>query len=211
MSVQPRSLAEKLTTRVREPQLSVAAGGQPFEGLIWSLGGHYTPFPGSYLIVNYGRQEGLLGFPGALRYEITPLTVALASYSRNRGSQQEQIFNNLNSSGADAWGNVVKVKKSRRPACRPGEPAIGVVNECSFQFDTARGGLQTRLDGNTFGLYHLCTKRRRWVAALCASPPRGGDTGTGVDFELEPIADAGPHQPCRDRLRYRQLSATRRH
>ena len=44
----------------------------------------------SYLLLTYGRQEGLLGFNGALQYEITQRTVAFASFQRNRISQQQQ-------------------------------------------------------------------------------------------------------------------------
>src|SRR4029079_7158688 len=39
-----------------------------FTGPSWSVGGRYTPFPGSYFIGNYGRQEGQTGFTGTLRY-----------------------------------------------------------------------------------------------------------------------------------------------
>ena len=154
--------------------------GASFEGLIWSLGGRYTPFPGSYLIVNYGRQEGLLGFSGALRYEITPLTVALASYSRNRGSQQEQIFNNLNSSGADASGNVVNQATGLPSALV--NPQLALSTNAVFEFDTARAGLQTRLDRNTFGLFAFYEKQSPLGEPAAGVAAAGGDTGTGVNF-----------------------------
>ena len=99
--------------------------GASSNGPSWALGGRYTPFPGSYLIANYGRQEGLLGFTGALRYEITPVTVASASFTRNRASQQQQILNNLNSSAVDINGNLVD-QVTGLPT-RPGKPAIRIV------------------------------------------------------------------------------------
>ena len=48
-----------------------------------------------------------MGFGGSMRYEITTRTVALADYARNRTSQQQQILNNLNTSSANATGNLV--------------------------------------------------------------------------------------------------------
>ena len=79
-----------------------------------------------------------------------PLTVASASVTRNRSSQQQQILNNLNSSVVDANGNVVD-QVSGLP--------IALVNPQSalsngvFRFDTARAGVTTELDRNTFGLF----------------------------------------------------------
>jgi uncharacterized protein (PEP-CTERM system associated) len=151
-----------------------------FTGPVWSVGARYTPFQGSYLIANYGRQEGRLGFSGALRYEVTPLTVVLASYARNRASQQEQILNNLNSSGVDSFGNVVN-----QATGVPGSlvnPQLSLNSNAVFQFDTARAGLQTQLDRNTLSLFGFYVRRSQLGEPNVGAGLAGGDTGRGVNI-----------------------------
>jgi uncharacterized protein (PEP-CTERM system associated) len=151
-----------------------------FSGPAWAVGGRYTPFPGSYLSANYGRQDGLLGFSGTLRYEITPLTIALASYARNRASQQEQILDNLNSSSVDIFGNMVDQVTGLPTALV--NPEFALANAV-FKQDRARVGLQTRLDRNVLGLFGFLTRRTelgRPVVVNGVIP--GGGTAKGVNF-----------------------------
>jgi len=109
--------------------------GANFIGPSWSIGGRYTPFEGSYFIGSYGSLEGLPGFSGALRYEITPLTALLASAGRNRGSQQQQIIKNLNSATVNASGNVVNQVTGLPVALVNPQSAL---SNGIFEFETAR-------------------------------------------------------------------------
>jgi uncharacterized protein (PEP-CTERM system associated) len=152
-----------------------------FTGPSWSVGGRYTPFPGAYFIGNYGRQEGQTGFSGALRYEITPMTVALASFARNRGTQQEQILNNLNASAANASGNLVD--QSGLPLALV-NPQFALSNAV-FNFETARVGLQSHIDRNAFGIFGFFQKRSQLgqpLPAAAGAVGGGGSTSEGINF-----------------------------
>jgi uncharacterized protein (PEP-CTERM system associated) len=155
--------------------------GASFTGPAWTIGGRYTPFPGSYLVANYGRQEGLTGFSGSLRYELTPLTVLMASYSRNRASQQQQILNNLNASGVDAFGNLIDQSSGLPTALT--NPQFPLTNAV-FKFETASAGLQTRLERNSFGLFGFFQRRSQLGTPLppAAAAATGSDTSGGVNF-----------------------------
>lgn len=153
-----------------------------FTGPSWSFGGRYAPFPGSYLVATYGRQDGFYGYNGALRYEITPRTIALASYQHNRASQQQQILNNLNSSVVDAYGNLVN-QYSGVPTALV-NPELGLTQAIS-RFDTARVGLQTRLDRDTFSLFGFYTRRLPLgtpIGTTALTTTAGQDTGIGANF-----------------------------
>ncbi len=151
-----------------------------FNGPSWYVGGRYTPFGSSYLLLTYGRQQGLLGFNGALQYEITPRTVAFASYQKNRISQQQQNFNNLNSSGVDAYGNVVD--QSTGLPISLANTAFGNSNAVS-EYQTAQAGVQTRLERDSVSLFGFLAKRTPLVAPVFISTGLAvSDTSGGVNL-----------------------------
>lgn len=138
-----------------------------FQGPTWELGGRYTPSPGNYFIGTYGRRDGLYGFTGALRYTITERTVALASFTRNRTSQQQQIFNNLNASSVDPYGNVINQVTGLPIAL--GSTNFGASNAI-FSYRTANAGLQTSFERNSIALF----------AFLSQQSPLGTPIGTAA-------------------------------
>ncbi|MGE0258272.1 MAG: TIGR03016 family PEP-CTERM system-associated outer membrane protein [Alphaproteobacteria bacterium] len=126
-----------------------------FNGPSWYIGGRYTPYGSTYVLLTFGRQEGLLGFNGALQYEITPRTTAFASFQRNRVSQQQQIFNSLNASGVDSFGNVVN-QSTGLPV-----PLVNSVfsnTNAVTENETAQAGVQTRFERDTLSLYTFIAK-----------------------------------------------------
>jgi uncharacterized protein (PEP-CTERM system associated) len=155
-----------------------------FTGANWSLGGRYTPFQNSYFIGSYGRQDGQLGFTGALRYEITARTYLLASYTRNRASQQQQAVSNLNTSALDANGNVVD-QFSGLPISLV-NTQFGLSNAV-FNFQTARAGVRTQLDRDVLGLFAFYEKRTQLGRTLgtLTSPADATDTSGGVRFSWQ--------------------------
>jgi uncharacterized protein (PEP-CTERM system associated) len=153
-----------------------------FTGPSWALGGRYAPFPGSYLLATYGRQQGLLGLSGALRYEITPRTVASASYSRNRASQQEQILNNLNASTLSSSGNLVDQATGLPTALV--NPELSLTTAVS-KFTTARAGVQTQLDRDTFTLFAIYEQQTPLgtpIGTAALASPAIKNTSVGVNL-----------------------------
>ena len=163
-----------------------------FNGPSWYIGGRYTPFGSSYLLLTFGRQEGLLGFNGALQYEITPRTVAFASFQKNRVSQQQQIFNNLNASGVDAYGNVVN--QSTGLPISLVNTAFGNSNAVS-EYETAQAGLQTRFERDSLSLYGFVAKRSPLVAPVFVSAGLAASRHERRgQSDLGPISDAALKQ-----------------
>jgi uncharacterized protein (PEP-CTERM system associated) len=148
-------------------------------GPAWAVGGRYTPFPGSYFSGTYGRQDGLMGFSGTLRYEITRRTIASASFQRNRASQQEQILNNLNASGVDASGTVVDPLSGLPTAIV--NPGLSLTNAVS-RYDTARVGLRTQLERDTLGLFAFLSRRAQLGTPVVATTTAADDTSKGIHF-----------------------------
>jgi len=127
------------------------------KGVIWLIGGRVTPFPGGYLIAHYGLQDGFYGADGALRYELTPTTTILASLQNNLSSSQQGILSNLNSSQVDANGNVVDQYTGLPSALS--NPEFSYATDGVFRNKTARVGVQTTLDRDTFGLLGTFDRR----------------------------------------------------
>jgi uncharacterized protein (PEP-CTERM system associated) len=150
-------------------------------GAAWSVGGQYTPFPGSYVLGGYGRQQGIPGFSGSLRYEITPRTVASASLGHNRSSQQQQILNNLNASAVNSSGNIVDQVSGLPVALVNPQSSL---SNAIFRFDTARAGVSTQMDRDIFGLFAFLERRRQLGTPTDGTDTvaTGNSTSRGVSF-----------------------------
>lgn len=76
-------------------------------GILYSIGGRYTPSAASYLELRYSREEGINGINGSLSYQVTPLTTITASLDHSRTTTQQQLLNNLNVAQLNANGILV--------------------------------------------------------------------------------------------------------
>lgn len=155
-----------------------------FVGPSFALGGRYAPSPGNFLLATYGRQEGLWGFTGALRYEITARTIMLASYQRNRASQQQQTINNLNTSGVDTAGNLVDQLSGLPVSLANSQLAL---SSAVSRFDTARAGLHTQLERDSFGLFAFYSRQNPLgtpigSAALASPVVRSSSVGANLSW-----------------------------
>jgi uncharacterized protein (PEP-CTERM system associated) len=126
-------------------------------GPIWQIGGRLTPFPGSYLVVHYGRQDGFYGASGALRYEVTPATTILASVQNNLSSSQQEILTNLNSSQVDSYGNIVNQVTGLPSALA--NPEFSYASNNIYRQKQMRIGMQTTVGRNTFGIFGFFDRR----------------------------------------------------
>ena len=82
-----------------------------FVGPTWLIGGAigtygYGAGPG-YLALEYGRQQGVLGFTGSARYNITPTMLFTASLTQGLGSPGQDIGSTLATSTLDPFGSIV--------------------------------------------------------------------------------------------------------
>ena len=65
-------------------------------GPLWSIGARYAPSLSSYAEIRYGRQDGINGVSGNVRYQITAATSVVASLQNTRTTSQQQLITNLN-------------------------------------------------------------------------------------------------------------------
>jgi len=80
-----------------------------FVGPTWLAGGAigtYGSGPG-YVSLEYGRQQGVLGFTGSARYNITPTMLFTASLVQGLGSPGQDIGSTLATSSLDPYGSIV--------------------------------------------------------------------------------------------------------
>ncbi len=127
------------------------------KGMIWLIGGRVTPFPGSYLAVRYGHENGGSAATGELRYEVTPATTILGSLQQSLGSTQQQILSNLNSSQIDGAGNLVDSVTGLPTSLV--NPQFSNASNTIFRSENARIGIQTSLDRDTFGIFGFVDQR----------------------------------------------------
>jgi len=85
------------------------APGATFAGPTWLIGGRigsYGPEQG-FFSLEYGRQQGIYGFTGSARYNITPTMLLTASLVQNINSPTQYIQNTLATSTLDQYGSIV--------------------------------------------------------------------------------------------------------
>jgi uncharacterized protein (PEP-CTERM system associated) len=131
---------------IHYPSLSVPST----VGILWQVGGRLDFGPDNqYAIVRYGKQEGIYGFSGSLRYEITPTTVLTAEASQGLGSQQEETQNALTGSTLDVYGRIVD--QYNLPTAFV-NPEFALQNSV-FRARQYRAGITTAIGVNRFFLF----------------------------------------------------------
>jgi uncharacterized protein (PEP-CTERM system associated) len=134
-------------------------------GVLWSVGGRVALGPGDqYAIVNYGKQQGIYGLTGAVRYEVTPTTVLTASATKGTQSPQELLNNTLQSSNLDAYGRIVD--QYNLPTAFA-NPEFALQNDV-FRQREYRVGASTVIDVNRIFFFAFYTSR---TSLSSASPP----------------------------------------
>jgi hypothetical protein len=134
-------------------------------GIIYSFGGRYTPFPGAYLLLNYGRQDGINGVNGDLRYQVTAATTISASIQHNRTTSQQQLLNNLNRAVLAPNGVLVDALTGVPIALT--NPEFAFVADNVFRNDDVTLGIDTSIGRNTFSLIAFLDDR------TALAPPPG--------------------------------------
>jgi uncharacterized protein (PEP-CTERM system associated) len=143
-------------------------------GPAWQIGGRADFSPDAeYAIFRYGKQEGIYGFSGAVRYQVTPATTLTATASQGIGSQQEQIAAALAQSKLDTTGAVVDQYDLPTAFVNPDF----ALNNQVFRSKQYRVNLTSEIGPNRFTVYGLYTRRS---SITSTTPP---STSIGVHFD----------------------------
>ncbi len=123
-----------------------------FVGATWLIGGRigtYGPDP-SYFSLEYGRQQGVYGFTGSARYNITPTMLFTASLVQGISSPAQYLQSALGTSTLDAYGAIVD-EYSGLPAAFY-SPGIGLSNNVYKQRLLSMGITET-IGPNHYSVY----------------------------------------------------------
>src|SRR6266550_1323003 len=99
-----------------------------FVGATWLIGGRvgtYGPDP-AYFALEYGKQQGVYGFSGSARYNITPTMLFTGSLVQGISSPAQYIQGALATSTLDAFGSIVDEFSGLPTAFY--SPGIGLTN-----------------------------------------------------------------------------------
>jgi hypothetical protein len=125
-----------------------------FVGATWLIGGAigtygYGSGPG-YLALEYGRQQGVNGFTGSARYNITPTMVFTASLIQGISSSGQDIGSTLASSTLDPFGSIVD-EYSGLPVTFY-SPGVGLTNN-PYRQHVLNLGVSDAIGVNNYSLY----------------------------------------------------------
>jgi uncharacterized protein (PEP-CTERM system associated) len=149
-------------------------------GAIYKIGGRYTPFPDSYLHIDYGRQDGINGVNGDLRYQVTAATALTASLTHNLQTSQQQLATNLNNAELNA--NGVLVNRLTGVPIILANLEVPFLTNVAFRNDNATMGVQTSLGRDTYGLIAFLTRRSSTGAPTATTGVAGISSGNDTAF-----------------------------
>ena len=123
-----------------------------FVGPTWLIGGRigsYGPEQG-YIAVEYGRQQGIYGFTGSVRYNITPTMLLTASLAQGISSPTQYFQSTLENSTLDPYGAIVDQYSGLPSAFY--NPGLGLTNNVYKQHLLTAGVTET-IGANRYSLY----------------------------------------------------------
>jgi hypothetical protein len=123
-----------------------------FVGATWLIGGRvgtYGPDP-AYFALEYGRQQGVYGFTGSARYNITPTMLFTATLVQGVSSPGQYLLSNLGTSTLDAYGAIVDQYSGLPTAFY--SPGIGLSNSV-YKQNLLNMGVTEAIGPNHYSVY----------------------------------------------------------
>lgn len=142
-----------------------------FVGATWLIGGRvgtYGPDP-AYFALEYGRQQGVYGFTGSARYNITPTMLFTASLVQGISSPAQYIQSALGTSTLDAYGAIVDEYSGLPTAFY--SPGIGLTNNVYKQRLLNMGVTET-IGPNHYSLYATYANQQSLTLATNSAPTK---------------------------------------
>ena len=147
-----------------------------FVGPTWLIGGRagsYGPDP-AYVALEYGRQQGVYGFTGSARYNITPTMLLTANLVQGVSSPTQYILNSVATSTLDAYGAIVDEYSGLPTAFY--NPGLGLTNNV-YKEHLFSVGVSETIGPNRYSLYGTYANQQ------ALTPPITAPTkSTGASF-----------------------------
>jgi len=148
------------------------AAAATFVGATWLVGGRigtYGPEQ-KYFALEYGRQQGVYGFTGSARYNITPTMLLTASLVQGISSPTQYIQNTLATSTLNPYGSIVD-EYSGLPAAFY-SPGLGLTNNV-YKQHLFNVGITESMGPNTYSLYGTYTSQQALTPPVTSAPTKG--------------------------------------
>ncbi len=142
-----------------------------FVGPTWLVGGRvgsYGPDQG-YFSLEYGRQQGVYGFTGSARYNITPTMLLTANLVQGISSPAQYIQNTLATSSLDPFGGIVDEYSGLPTAFY--SPGLGVTNNVYKQHLFSVGVSET-IGPNRYAVYAIATSQQALTPPTTTAPTK---------------------------------------
>jgi hypothetical protein len=151
-----------------------SAPAATFVGPTWLIGGAIGTYgigtsgsaPG-YLSLEYGRQQGVYGFTGSARYNITPTMLFTASLSQGISSPGQDIGSTLATSTLDPYGSIVD-EYSGLPVTFY-SPGLGLTNN-PYRQHLLNFGVTEAIERDRYSLYGTVANQQSLAPVVTAAP-----------------------------------------
>jgi hypothetical protein len=148
-----------------------------FVGPTWLIGGRvgsYGPEQG-FLSLEYGQQQGVYGFSGSARYNITPTMILTASLVQGISSPAQYIQSALGTSSLDPYGAIVDEYSGLPTAFY--SPGLGLTNNVYKQHLLSVGVSET-IGANRYAVYGIFASQQALTPPTTTTPTKS----YGVNF-----------------------------
>jgi hypothetical protein len=142
-----------------------------FVGATWLIGGRvgtYGPDP-AYFALEYGKQQGVYGFSGSSRYNITPTMLFTASLVQGISSPGQYFQSTLATSTLDAFGAIVDEYSGLPTAFY--SPGLGLTNNV-YKQHLLNMGLTEAIGPNHYSVYVTYTNQQALTPPTTTAPTK---------------------------------------
>jgi len=156
-----------------------------FVGATWLIGGRvgtYGPDP-AYFSLEYGRQQGVYGFTGSARYNITPTMLFTANLVQGVSSPGQYLQSTLETSTLDGYGAIVD-EFSGLPAAFY-SPGIGLTNGVYKQHLLSMGITET-IGPNHYSVYASYANQQSLTPPTTAAPTKSYGINFSYSRDIRP-------------------------
>ncbi len=156
-----------------------------FVGATWLIGGRvgtYGPDP-AYFSLEYGRQQGVYGFTGSARYNITPTMLFTANLVQGVSSPGQYLQSTLETSTLDGYGAIVN-EFSGLPAAFY-SPGIGLTNGVYKQHLLSMGITET-IGPNHYSVYASYANQQSLTPPTTAAPTKSYGINFSYSRDIRP-------------------------
>jgi hypothetical protein len=156
-----------------------------FVGATWLIGGRvgtYGPDP-AYFALEYGRQQGVYGFTGSARYNITPTMLFTASLVQGISSPAQYLLSSLETSTLDLYGGIVDQYSGLPTAFY--SPGIGLTNSV-YKQHLLNMGITETIGPNHYSIYAFYANQQSLTPPTTTAPTKTYGINFGYNRDIRP-------------------------